>query len=444
MPEFVHRPRGYIHLDLPMNREAAELLATTPEKVTKHRFHPFISYPVETQKVAKTPDGHVYRKEPKIRIIAYAAHRDSHIFAHYGDILSERYETVVRERGLHDCITAFRSLDGRRNIHFANEVFEFIRQTDSCAALAMDVTDFFGNLDHAKMKAAWSSIIQQDRLPDDHFAVFKAITKYCHVDREALYEALHVPLNDPRKRGGHRLPSDDLNRLCPPIRFRERVRDAGLLQINTSGKGIPQGSPISAVLSNIYMLETDFILNQFATDHGGLYRRYCDDILFVMPTIELRDQAKQMIEAKLSELRLDFNPGKTEQIYFGSQRPITGKPLQYLGFTFDGRYKRIRPASVARFYRKMPRGVLRTKLHRQRADKLAGLNEPSPLKKKKLYRLYSYLGKKLGKNKEEKRNFLSYAFDAARIMNDTGIKKQVKRHWKRLQEEIAKPLEPRR
>jgi hypothetical protein len=40
-----------------------------------------------------------------------------------------------------------------------------------------------------------------------------------------------------------------------------------------------------------------------------------------------------------------------------------------------------------------------------------------------------------------RRNFLTYAFDAARIMNEHGIQKQVKRQWKRLQEEIAKPLE---
>jgi len=32
-------------------------------------------------------------------------------------------------------------------------------------------------------------------------------------------------------------------------------------------------------------------------------------------------------------------------------------------------------------------------------------------------------------------------FDATRIMNDAGLKKQVNRHWKRLREEIAKPLE---
>lgn len=42
---------------------------------------------------------------------------------------------------------------------------------------------------------------------------------------------------------------------------------------------------------------------------------------------------------------------------------------------------------------------------------------------------------------EERGNSLNYAFDAARIMNDPDIKKQVKAHWRRLQEEIAKPLE---
>ena len=89
----------------------------------------------------------------------------------------------------------------------------------------------------------------------------------------------------------------------------------------------------------------------------------------------------------------------------------------------------------------MPKGVLSAKLNRKKADKEAGLSEPSPLKKKTLYRRYSYLGKKLGKNKEEKRNFLSYAYDAARIMNEPGIKNQVKDHWRRLQKEIAKPLD---
>jgi len=450
MPPFTFRPRHYVYLDFPLNREAAERVAGNPDEVARHSFHPFIFSVQVTQKIGRDDEGNVFPRLPKKRVIAYAGHADSHIFGHYSDILSERYEAVVRERGLHECVTAFRKLNGRRNIHFANEVFEFIRQTGSCSVLALDVSDFFGSLNHTVLKTAWASMIQQERLPADHFAVFKAITRYCQVDRDALFNILHIPVNDPRSTGNHRLPHldrnrdrtipDNTNRLCSADRFRVWVRERGLLQINTSNKGIPQGSPISAVLSNIYMLEMDTALNAFATAKGGMYRRYCDDILVVMPTTDLRNQAYQLIETWLRDLRLQFNPSKTEQLEFTSDRPVTGKPLQYLGFTFDGHHKRIRPGSVARYYRKMRRGVLRAKAQRKRADEQADREAPSPLKKKKLYRLYSYLGKRLGKNKEERRNFLTYAVDAARIMNEPGIKQQVKRHWRRLREEIAKPL----
>jgi RNA-directed DNA polymerase len=60
----------------------------------------------------------------------------------------------------------------------------------------------------------------------------------------------------------------------------------------------------------------------------------------------------------------------------------------------------------------------RAKAIRGRSDLQRGLTFTTWLKRKKLYRLYSYLGR---------RNLLSYAFEAARIMNDIGIKKQVKR-----------------
>ncbi|MCE9520052.1 MAG: reverse transcriptase/maturase family protein [Verrucomicrobia bacterium] len=452
MADFTYRPRGYVHFDFPVKREDAERLVTDPTSVAAHSFFPFIFSVTVTQKIARDEENHVFMRPPKKRAIAYAAHVDSHIFGYFADILSEQYETKVRDRGLQESITAFRKLNGRSNIHFANEVFEFIRQSPSCSAVAMDVTDFFGSLDHAQLKTTWASIIGQERPPVDHFSVFKAITRYCQVDRDALFDALHIPLHNPRLQGPHRLPlldhnqqrsiPDNANRLCPPHRFREMVRERGLLQINTSGKGIPQGSPISAVLSNIYMLEMDTALHQYVSANGGLYRRYCDDILVVMPTVELRVAVRELIETWLRRLRLEFNPSKTEEIDFGSERPITGKPLQYLGFTFDGSHKRIRPSSVARFYRKMHRGVLRAKYHQAMADIAAGANQPSTLKKKKLYRLYSYLGKSLGKDHEEKRNFLTYAFYASRIMEDPGIKKQVKAHWRRLQDEIQKPLSP--
>lgn len=433
-----------------MGRAAAENLATSPDRVARHAFFPFIFSVVTTQKIVARQVGGFEHRPPKNRSIAYAGHADSHIFGHYSDVLSERYEAQLQERGLTECVTAFRKLNGQNNTHFANEAFDFIAQTPSCAALAMDVSDFFGSIDHSQLKNAWAATIGQHRLPADHFAVFKAITKYCQVERDLLFDALHIPCNQPRSAGPHRLPlldrggrhsiPDNLNRLCPPHRFREWVRERGLLQVNTAGRGIPQGSPISAVLSNIYMLEMDTTLQAFVEAHSGLYRRYCDDILVVMPTTELRDQARDIIEAQLVRLRLNFNPSKTEHVNFPPERPIHGKPLQYLGFTFDGRHKRIRPASVARYSRRMLKAVSRAKAQRQWADHINIHPQPSSLRKKRLYRMYSYLARKLGRTKNERRNFITYACDAARIMNDPGIKKQVKGHWKRLQEEIEKPL----
>lgn len=448
---FTFRYRPYVHFDLPLSRFAAEALVTSPDRVAQHSFFPFIFSVMETAKIGPREAGGFFRKPIKERTIAYAGHADSHIFAHYSDILSERYEEILADRGLAHCVTAFRKLGGRSNVHHAREVFEFIGSQSSCSALAMDVSDFFGNLDHSLLKTAWSASMSQQRLSNDHFAVYKAITRYCQVEKDALFEALHLPPKSPRMPGSHRLPlldrsgnrtiADNTNRLCPPHRFRAWVRENGLIQINTKSKGIPQGSPISAVLSNIYMLEMDTALNAFASSHGGLYRRYCDDILLVVPSDALRNEAECLVTSWMETLRLQFNPSKTERVSFGYQRPITGRPLQYLGFTFDGKHRRLRPSSVARFYRKMHAGVRRALRHRANADGLSGVETSSPLKKRLLYRRYSYLGMRLGKTKDERRNFLTYAYQAARIMGDPGIKKQVKGHWRKLQEELAKPLE---
>lgn len=422
LPRLRFTPRSYLHFDSSISREGAESIVTRPATVARHSFYPFITYPIVTRKIKKAKGGGVVNLPPKTRWIAYAAHKDSHIFTHYSEILMARYEPALREKGIQNCVTAFRSIDRKKNIHFANDVFEFIAATGPCAVLAMDFSDFFGNLNHANLKSAWRQLLSEEQLPEDHYAVFKAITKYCTVERDLLYSALGIDLGE--------APVERRHRLCTAAEFRERVRGGNLLRPNVHERGIPQGSPISAVLSNVYMLSFDQRLNEFALTNGGLYRRYCDDILLVLPTVELRQQAIELITVLCNDLRLPINQDKTELINFAmdGERLTTPKPLQYLGFTFDGRNKRIRPASVARYYRKMRRGVGRAKANRFRADREQGFQFTTRLKRKKLYRLYSYIGR---------RNFLSYAFEASRIMADPGIKKQVRRHWKRLQEEIA-------
>ena len=52
-----------------------------------------------------------------------------------------------------------------------------------------------------------------------------------------------------------------------------------------------------------------------------------------------------------------------------------------------------------------------------------------PLKRRKLNIRYSYIGR---------HNFISYAIRAAKKMNEPAIRKQVKRHWNKLDAEVKK------
>jgi RNA-directed DNA polymerase len=225
-----------------VNAESAERIATDPATVARHPFLPFIRYNVTTQKIQKRKGGGVVLKPPKVRPIAYAAHKDAHILGRYSAILCESYERALRERGLHEAVTAFRSLDHRRNIHFANDVFEFIRNRGERAVLATDISDYFGTIRHDKLKRSWCGLLSVARLPADHFAVFKAITEYSTVDRDELCNVLGLDPENPREDGRHRF--------CSAHVFRTVVRGNGLCVVNRRGFGIPQGSPISAVLSS--------------------------------------------------------------------------------------------------------------------------------------------------------------------------------------------------
>lgn len=191
------KPRGYAHFDSPLSLKAADQLVSERDRVSRHSFFPFLRYTVQTQKVERDRvSGKISPKMPKLREISFAAHSDSHIYSYYSFVLAEQYEKALSSSGVSDSVLAFRSL-GKSNIHFASDAFGYIEELGECVAFATDITGFFDNLDHIKLKKAWCSLLDISSLPPDHFAVFKSITQYAYVERNALYRVLGLSSNNP-------------------------------------------------------------------------------------------------------------------------------------------------------------------------------------------------------------------------------------------------------
>jgi hypothetical protein len=59
------------------------------------------------------------------------------------------------------------------------------------------------------------------------------------------------------------------------------IKKLNLVISKNNSVGIPQGSPISATLANIYMLEFDQEIFDGASSIGGFYQRYSDDLIII-------------------------------------------------------------------------------------------------------------------------------------------------------------------
>src|SRR5207249_363402 len=78
------------------------------------------------------------------------------------------------------------------NLHFANDAFRFIETHVPCVAMAFDVKDFFESLDHKCLKQVWKQVLDVRELPPDHYAVYRAVTRYAWVERSALFKLFGI------------------------------------------------------------------------------------------------------------------------------------------------------------------------------------------------------------------------------------------------------------
>lgn len=477
MNDWIPKLKAYPHFDKHLPEEEILRIVTDPNAVAQNRFYPFMLFHETRPKFGgkKQERGNEARPKGKPRPIRYASRRDSYIYSYYRHLLSLQYETKLAELGLNDCVIAYRKIpvkagskSGKCNIHFACDAFTEIYNRGECYAVALDVSDFFGNINHAKLETRWCDLMGFSELPADHAAVFKAITKYADVDYRKVLERLGywgaVTIKGVEKKGylceRKKIPMQ----LCSPKDFREKVCGGGAQYPKLIEKdkerlcGIPQGSPMSDLLANLYLLEFDHSMHVLAQKTGSYYRRYSDDILMICPKNESTLHHLMSViknEIKKAGEELEIKDSKTIIKQFDNEcgaicsfydhadypeqalPPLRNRSFEYLGFSYDGKLVKLKDATVSRYYRKMTLGI-----RREARELVERYNNKSPdelLKLAKVSKIYQKYGKiddfEEHSDDPKKWNFWTYALRSAKIMGphfDNRILNQMKRHKKRV------------
>ncbi len=462
----VSKLKRYPHFDSWISSEDAIQLATDPQRVSTHTFYPFMRYVQGWTRFA----GKSEKGKRKDRPIRYAARADAYIFAYYRHVLSERYEVQLKNECLADNVLAYRKipndsgLGGKCNIHFAKDAFLKIRELGDCCVLALDISNFFESLDHKRLYEMWLRLMGCKRLPHDHFQVFKAITRYSIVDKMLVYQRLgHFGKKRTSSTGvaipGYLTPRSKMPlKLCTGEQFRQKIAGGdgtkSLIEKNFKPYGIPQGSPISDLLANVYLLDFDITVAKWTKSLGGTYYRYSDDILIILPGektvgLPLMDEIQTLIQTFGSKLKikdektsfLEFHKCKNHQI-FNLVKGTQGKNgLEYLGFRFDGKYVYIRDSTLSNLYRKISRNARRAAnaMARRYSDK----SLPHLIKAIDYERFTQRFGKveDFGEKSDDYRNwtFWTYAKRAHVILGELG--KPIIRQLRKLRSNIRTRLE---
>ena len=404
------RRTSYRHFGPDCDLAAARAVVESSDGVSRHAFWPFVRY----DKRVRRFDHRTGKVSFKLRPVQYPAHLDANIFSYYAERLAELYEARLAALGLTAQVTAYRPL-GRSNVDFAAEAFAWVRDHAPCSVYCFDVSSFFDNLDHGLLKSAWCALLGVTRLPADHFAVFNAMTRYAYIQREHIPKALTDGEGQPK-------------RYCGTSEFR-RLRRRGELRVsrNGDGRGVPQGVQLSAVLSNLYMLDFDRRVAAEIEGRGGLYRRYSDDILIALPSDAETDfGAESFLEQALAAWRLPLNAAKTtrHRAETEASTPRVTPPVTYLGLTYDGKRILLRGATLARFHRRMTHAVGRA---RRRTEASEGRRQ---LPRAKLRKRFTHGGR---------RNFYGYVRPIEDVLREHGfdspqtVRRQLRRSQARLE-----------
>lgn len=425
----------YIHFDNYTTYKKNISDVTNKDKVAVHAFYPFIGYNKNERRFVIDKESGERVVEDKLRPLAYASHFDSLIYSYYAVELGNKYEQLLQDKPYSNSIVAYRKFDSKQStISIAIEVFKKLLEhpnIEDAIVLTFDVEQFFPSLRHDLLEICWKDLIEIKKFTEkrDHFNVFKHITKYELVDKDELEKALKKEKITPDKLARRYFSSLGL--------YRDTLKKHHLIKKNIDNKGITQGSAISPLLSNIYMLEFDKLTYNSIDNTNGLYRRYSDDI-FIICNKSNYEKICNDVKSNLEKIGLSISAKKSEIFSFikdinGIYRPheiIKNKrqDIIYLGIQFNGESVFIKEKTYTRYIKKIRKRAKIT------VSDAANSNITDKAFTKKLYAKFTHLGKKLTSENTEHRNFISYANKVIKEAEKAGIRNRVR-------EQIKNPIE---
>lgn len=409
-----YKPKNYLHFDRKRTYNyKTKSYVTDSISIRTHSFYPLIRYFSKTEKYDK---DHLDSRpiKTKKRQIMYASHIDNFIYKYYGEQLNTRYNIWMKNHSIDINVTAYRSKEGERgknNINYAADVISRIHHLESCYIIIGDFVKYFDYLDHQKLKDRLCRVLgfEKNNLPEDWFKVFQSVTKYSYYNQKRIHKycGTERQLRQVKQYQYFSSPKDfrKFKSLYSPTK-------------NINDYGIPQGTAISAVLSNVYAIDFDEQVTDLVHNYGGLYRRYSDDFIVVLPIDHMKDKeefikVKDTIYSFIDENGMKIEPNKTQVYCYQKKCMIdyySSKPakMDYLGFVYDGTSVEMRGKSPFKFYRHAKKTIEKAK----KVQREKGLKK-LPYRRQ-IYKLYS----DLGIARRPHGNFLTYASNSQKIFDN--------------------------
>jgi len=377
--------RGYLHFDGRVNikrldgsdkADPAYRILNSSDAIASHPFLPFLREDERVRKYRDKPaftlEGNPRRHHQryptiKNRPIMYASHLDASIFSLYNYTLGAKYEEIIQQQGLENTVITYRPVPisgtdrNKSNIDFATELYQAIKNFNGdTGILLLDISGFFDNLNHKRLYEKWCRVLGVTKLPVDHNAIYKNITSFRYVHTANAYKALGLD-----KEALKLLRQDRKATLCSFADFNKKIKKQKLIHKNKSAKAIPQGSPISGLLANMYMLDFDIKVKALVESLNGTYMRYSDDIAILVEPSKLIG-VYEVIQRMIEEEGLTISTKKTDCFVYQKKantfvnviRKLEPKNTlnlklypQYLGFVFMEDNVQIRGNTLARRFR---------------------------------------------------------------------------------------------